>query len=129
MIAALELSEGFVARFDPHVLLLHGAEPNGRPTLAEAGSHYFICLGRFATSSVWTPAFSRERLGRIRVGWKGGWADWVAQASYVDLTQLWIVPDDAIAPASRNVDLTQRGIRNHASLSFLIPTEARHQAV
>ena len=127
MIAPYKLAAGLVARLDPAELLAHGGAPDRRPDLAVAGPHYFVCLGRCGQYSVWTPAFTRHRPGREKVGWKSGQADWVDQDSYVDLTQLWVVPDAAVDLASRSTDRSQRGSRNRASLSFLIAAADRHK--
>jgi len=87
---------------------------------AVAGPHYFICIGRCGAWSAWTPAFSRYRPGRSKVGYKAGVRDWASQESFVDLEQMWIVPDDALAMGSAGVDHTARGSRNRASWSFLL---------
>src|SRR5689334_6287512 len=101
MIAPVEIEEGLVARFDPAALLAHGAVCNQRPSIAVAGPHYFVCLGRAGAYSIWIPAFSRHRPGRHKVGYKGGHRDWVDQDSYVDLFQVWVVPDEALGVASQ----------------------------
>src|SRR5688572_29741593 len=85
VIAPYELAAGLVARFDPAQLVANGGAPDRRLDLAVAGPHYFVCLGRCGRYSVWTPAFTRYRLGRERIGWKAGLPDWVDQDSFVDL--------------------------------------------
>jgi hypothetical protein len=128
MIRALEIIEGLVARFDPQQLVACGAAPNRRPESAVAGLHYFVCLGRCGQYSVWIPAYSRHQPGRVKLRWKGGSADWVERDSYVDMSQMWVVPDSAIEPASHE-DRTARGLRNHASLFFLVAAEDVHGIV
>lgn len=120
MIGPLEVTRGLVMRFDPDRLREAGAAPDRPPDRAVRGPHYFVCVSRCGPWSVWVPAFSRYLPGRIRVGYKAGNADWVAQPSYVDLEQMWIVPDVALGPGSAGVDRTQRGNRNMASWSFLL---------
>ena len=99
MLSPFELDRGIVVRFDPEKLREHGAIPNRRFDLAVRDPHYFVCLGPCGHHSVWVPAYSRHRPGRFQVGYKAGSHDWTGQDSFVDLDQMWIVPDDAIAPA------------------------------
>ena len=124
MITPLEIDRGLVMRFDPEKLRERGAAPTCPPVHAVQGAHYFVCLGRCGVWSVWVPAFSRHRPGRTPLGYKGGSRDWTDQPSFVDLEQLWVVPDEVLAPASAGVDRTVRGNRNRTSCRFLIgPTE------
>jgi len=120
VIAPIEVERGLVMRFDPERLLKSGAAPDRPPERAVVGPHYFICIGRCGQWSVWTPAFSRYRPGRSKVGYKAGVRDWASQDAFVDLEQMWIVPDDALAWGSAGVDHTARGSRNRASWSFLL---------
>lgn len=124
MITPLEIERGLVIRFDPEKLRAHGAAPDRPPARAVQGWHYFVCVGRCGPWSVWVPAFSRHLPGRIRLGFKAGALDWNGQESFVDLEQMWVVPDEALSPASAGVDRTVRGSRNRASWRFLLgPTE------
>ena len=120
MIGVHEVCRNLVVRFDPLTLMELGAYPSTSAGLAVQGLHYFLCLERCGPYSVWVPAFSRASNGRIRLKWKGGLDSWVDPESYVDATQLWIIPDAALGPASI-ADPTTRGIRNFASTFFLFP--------
>lgn len=120
MIGVHEVVRNLVVRFDPEILAEHGAFASRGPGLAVQGLHYFLCLERCGPVSVWVPAFSRESNGRIKLKWKGGLRSWVDPESYVDATQLWIIPDAALGPASV-ADPTTRGCRNFASTFFLLP--------
>src|SRR5688572_7447115 len=115
MIQPPEIDRGLVIRFDPIKLREQGAVPDRSPERAVQGCHYFVCLGRFGHYSVWIPAFSRHRPGRIRLGYKAGSRDWVGQETFVDLEQMWVIPEQAVAYAAAGVDRTSRGNRNRAS--------------
>lgn len=124
MITPLEIERGLVIRFDPEKLGAHGAAPDRRPARAVQGLHYFVCIGPCGPWSVWVPAFSRHRPGRIPLGYKAGSLNWTGQESFVDLEQMWVVPDEVLSPASAGVDRTARGNRNRTSCRFLLgPTE------
>jgi hypothetical protein len=120
MITPVEVQLGLVARFDPERLLENGAAPACPPMRAVRGPHYFMCVGGpFGPWSVWIPAFSRYRPGRIKLGFKDGSSDWVGPDSYVDLVQMWHIPDRALGPATASVDYTSPRDRNYASWRFL----------
>lgn len=129
MLTPLEVTRGLVIRFDPDRLHANGAAPDRPPTRAVQGWHYFVCVGRCGQWSVWVPAFSRYVPGRIKLGYKAGSPDWTAGDSFVDLEQMWVVPDEALGPASAGVDHTRRGNRNQASWRFLFGPPVLEQAV
>ena len=119
MIDPGEVEPGLVVRFDPDALFDKGARTDRTPDKRVQGIHYFVCTMRIQGISVWVPTFSRWIPGRIRLGWKGGEAEWRLPPSYVDLTQQWLVPDCALGPAS-TTDRTPRWAHNRASLCFLL---------
>jgi hypothetical protein len=115
-----EIERGLVARYDPELLAELGASSDPAGPAAVRGVHYFVCIARCTGTSVWVPAFSRPRDGRIELGWKGGEPEWVQMPSYIDLIQQWIVPDAAIGASSAGYERTRRGARNRASWFFLL---------
>jgi hypothetical protein len=123
MITPMDAELGRVAKFDPEKLLEYNAAP-ARPAGKEVrGHHYFVCVGRTGKWSLWVPAFSRHLPGRIRLGYKAGSAAWTGRTSFIELDQFWIIPDEALGPASIGVDLTRPGHRDYASWKFLLGTE------
>jgi hypothetical protein len=44
----------------------------------------------------------------------------VEPPTWVDLEQMWIIPEAALGPASAGIDPNRRGARNTASTSFLL---------
>ena len=120
MVTPEEVERGIAVKFDPEVLRQYGAVVDGSWMSGVTGVHYFVCVSRIPSSSVWVPAYSRQTSGRIPLRWKGGDPAWVEPGSFVDLSQMWFVPDRAIEPGSSRTDRTRRGHRNHASLYFLL---------
>jgi hypothetical protein len=128
MIESAEVQRGLVTRFDPNRLLENGAAPDCPRVRAVQGVHYFVCVGRFGLWSVWIPAFSSYRPGRIKLGYKSGSSDWVGRDSFVDLEQMWHVPEQAVNPAAAGIDHTNRYNRNFASCRFLLGRSAEQEA-
>jgi hypothetical protein len=120
VISVHEVCRNLVVKFDPQILLDLEAHPSTSARFSVQGLHYFLCLERCGPYSVWVPAYSRASNGRIRLKWKGGLPSWVDPESFVDATQIWMIPDAALGPASL-ADPTTRGCRNFASTFFLFP--------
>ncbi len=120
MLKPEQIERGIVVRLDPEILSRCGARTDRTGGSPVEGVHYFVCTVRVSGVSVWIPAFSRWVPGRIRLRWKGGDPAWVAQDSFVDLAQQWLVPDTAIGPASGSAAPMRGYQMNRASLFFLL---------
>ncbi len=120
MVTPDEIVRGLVVRFNPDVLTRNGAVVDGSWLRAVEGVHYFVCISRVRGLSTWVPSFSRQTSGRIQLRYKAGEPAWTTSDSFIELSQLWFVPDRAIGPGSCGPERTRRGQRNHASLYFLL---------
>ena len=106
-----EVTRNLVVRFDPQILLAHGADPSIPLDFAVQGLHYFVCIGRCAAYSVWVPAYSRQSNGRIKLRRKDGLSSWVEGDSWLSRRSSGSFLTRPSAPRSV-LDPTRSGCRN-----------------
>ena len=121
-----EIAVGLALHLDPEVLLLKGASSTGNESTRVRGLHFFVCVAHDLSTKQgrWIPAFGSDGPARILIPKerKVGHEKWRSDATCVHPSQVWDVPDSAIAEAAHAAnDLSRQGRRNRVRDAGSLP--------